>query len=501
MSDVVVIWLRVTAWVVLVYGLVLNTQYLVLLVLANRRIRASRRRDRLAGHDDLFANPLTPGISIIVPAHDEELGIVDSVLAVLSLRYPQIEAVVVDDGSTDGTFPALERAFDLVAVPLVPNERIRPRGEVFATFRSATRPVTVVRKESVGSKADATNGGLSVARHPLVCVIDADSILDEDALLRMVQPFVDDPDRVIGTGGSVRVVNDSVVDRGRLAHPSLPRSWSSRIQIIEYLRAFLLGRTGWSELSALLIVSGAFGLFRRDALEAVGGYDPSAIGEDMDLVVRLHRYYCEQQSDYRIVFVPEPACWTEVPGTMGDLRKQRRRWSRGLAQIISTQRRMIGNPRYGRVGVLAVPHFVAFELLGPVVELGGLLTVLIGLALGLVSVPFAALIALAAFGYGLTLSVASLAIETTSYHRHDHWRVAPTVLVASVLETIGFRQIHAWWRLEGLYRSMRGQPFVWEPLPRSGFARGEADEPTAVGGPAGPATAADADREYAGTAP
>jgi len=162
---------------------------------------------------------------------------------------------------------------------------------------------------------------------------------------------------------------------------------------------------------------------------------------------------------------------------------------------------MIGNPRFGRVGVLAVPHFVVFELLGPVIELGGLLTVLIGLALGLVSVPFAALIALAAFGYGLTLSVASLAIETTSYHRHDHWRVVPTLLVASALETIGFRQIHAWWRLEGLYRSMRGQPFVWEPLPRSGFARGEADEPTAVGGSAGPATAADTDREYAGTAP
>jgi cellulose synthase/poly-beta-1,6-N-acetylglucosamine synthase-like glycosyltransferase len=300
-------------------------------------------------------------------------------------------------------------------------------------------------------------------------MVDADAVLDEDALLTVVKPFIDDPLRMVATGGSVRAVNGSTVHRGRIGEVHMPRSWLARIQVVEYLRAFLLGRSGWSRLQGLLIISGAFGVFRRDLMVAVGGYDADAIGEDADLVARMHRHLRESGRDYRIEFVSEPVCWTEVPESRAVLGRQRRRWSRGLGQVLWSQRRMVGNPRFGRIGTVVMPYYLLFELLGPVLELVGVATVAAGFAFGLLDVEFALLFLAVALGYGFLLSVVSIAIEELGYRRYRRLRDLGVIVLAAVAENVGFRQLHAWWRLQGLWQFLRGKDVGWGTMTRAGF--------------------------------
>ena len=457
-------------WFVLAYFVVLNATYLLLVVVAAATMARRTVTDTDAATDDIFANPLTPAVSVLVPAHNEEAGIVESVRAMLALRYPKLEVVVIDDGSTDATFAHLEEEFGLIdTVPA-----LEPEVATLGAVRSMHvmrngGPLVVIRKESGGTKADALNAGLNAARHPLVCMVDADSVLESDALLRVARPFVDDPRRVVATGGVVRAANGSRVYRGAVEEVRQPKRWIERIQIVEYLRSFLLGRTGWSQLGGLLIVSGAFGLFRRDEVVAAGGLNTATLGEDADLVVTLHRRAREAHRPYRVVYVPEPVCWTEVPTSWQVLGRQRRRWSTGLAQVLWRHRTMMGNPRYGRIGTFALPFHLMFELLGPVIEFLGVAMLIVGLILGIVNVEFAILFVVVAVLWGITLSVAALTVEELASHRYERWRDLAIAYAAAVLENLGYRQIHAWWRLRGLVTAIRRQPNTWGTMTRTGF--------------------------------
>jgi cellulose synthase/poly-beta-1,6-N-acetylglucosamine synthase-like glycosyltransferase len=462
---------------VLWYVLLLNSSYLVLIGLAATEIVHLMRRAATVGYDDIFANPLTPPISVIVPAHDEENVIVESVRAMLALRYSEFEVIVVDDGSTDGTFAVLRDAFALRRVDRVVPGQVPTLGAVTAVyFSSRGDALTVVRKMSTGRRSDAVNAGIDFARYPLICMVDADSILEETALLRVAKPFVDDPERVIASGGVVRVANGSSVYRGRIEDVRHSSRLLARIQSVEYIRSFLLGRIGWSRLSSLLIISGAFGLFRRDVVIEIGGLDLDSLGEDAELVATLHEHMRKQDRDYRIVFVPEPVCWTEVPENVKQLASQRRRWSRGLVQLLRKHRRMIGNPRYGSIGVLALPYYVLFEVLGPVVEAIGIVTIPLGLALGVVSPWFALVFAAVAIGYGLFVSSCALAIEELAFHRYHRWTDLQRSFAAALLENVGYRQLHAYWRLKGLVDELFHREASWGKMTRRGFTAVEDDK-------------------------
>jgi cellulose synthase/poly-beta-1,6-N-acetylglucosamine synthase-like glycosyltransferase len=472
---------EVVAWLLVGYFVLANTSFLVLTVLASADFVAHARRAGFRGYDERFGSALTPPVSVLMPAYNERAGIVEAVHAMASLRYPEYEVVVIDDGSTDGTLDALREAFDLVEVPKVVPADAPTRGAVEAVYVSArgARNVVVVRKQN-GGKSDALNTGINVARHPLVCMVDADSVLDPEALLHVSKPFADDPARVVATGGVVRAVNGCLVRAGRVVHVRMPRRWLPRIQVVEYLRAFLIGRSGWSRAGGLLIISGAFGLFRRDLLLEVGGMTHDCIGEDAELVVRLHRHLAERRRDHRIVFVAEPVAWTEVPETRAVLGRQRRRWSRGITEILLRHRRMVANPRYGVIGMLALPWFVLFEVLSGLVELAGLAYLLVvavlralqALGVGeqhVLDTSMALLLLAVSLGYSFLLTVVALAMEEFSFHRYRRRRDLLTALAAAALENFGYRHLNAWWRVVGSYQAVRSTPPEWGTMTRTGF--------------------------------
>lgn len=454
---------------VIVYFIALNLLYLGIVLVASGYMRMLRRMPEETALEDIFANPLTPGVSVLVPAYNEENVIASSVHSLLALRYPQLEVVIAEDGSTDGTFEALREEFDLIPSHRVPSGQIQTFGKVNSVHISRDGRVVVVRKENAGRSGDALNVAMEYARHPLVCMVDADSVLEPDALLQVVRPFVDDPARVAATGGVVRPINGCPTERGQITEVRAPKSWTARIQVVEYLRSFLLGRLGWSSANSLMIISGAFGLFRRDLVLQIGGLTSKSLAQDADLVNSLHHRLRRHKRDYRIVFVPTPAAWTEVPEKLKTLGRQRRRWSHGLLQVLWRFRTLMINPRYGRIGLVVLPYYLVFELLSPLVEILGLVSIVVAAILGMLAVHLAVLFALVALGYGLLLSIVAIVVDEVSYDSYKSWRDIFSLLSAAVLENIGFRQLHALWRLHGVWQGLRMANAEWGEMPRVGF--------------------------------
>lgn len=285
----------------------------------------------------------------------------------------------------------------------------------------------------------------------------------------MTEPFVVDPVRTVATGGVVRPANGCTISSGRVIRVGMPRPWLARIQVVEYLRAFMLGRAGSSRLGGLILISGAFGVFRRDVLVDVGGYDVDCIGEDIEIVLRIHGLCRSQGRDYRVTFLAEPTCWSEVPESTAVLARQRRRWHRGIWEALWKYRGMLFNPRYGRLGFLVLPWFWAFELAAPLIELGGLVLVFLAFALGIVDGGYAVLFLAVAYGYALVVSLAFLAVEEIAFHRYPGWRNLLICVAASVIESFGYRQLTAVWRCRGAWDGMRRAKAEWGAMPRTGF--------------------------------
>ena len=458
---------------VFAYFLVFAAWHAILLVLAAWETRRYVRGLVASNLRRTVRSPLAPPISVLVPAYNEEAGIVDSVRSLLALEYPQLEVVVVSDGSTDGTVPRMVSAFDLRPVerpvpPFLPHEPVRsvyaPRGRL---------NLLLVDKEN-GGKADALNAAINFSHYPLVCAIDADSILEQDALVKAAIPFIEDARRTVATGGIVRIANGSRIERGRVAEAKLPRRFLPMAQVVEYLRAFFAARTGWSAINGLLIVSGAFGIFRKDVVLEAGGYRTDTVGEDMELVVRLHRTMRDRRRPYRIVYVSDPVCWTEAPETLRILRRQRRRWQRGTLETLLIHRRMLFNPRYGVVGLVSLPAVLLFEILGPVIELSGYAVVGAGFAFGAIDAGLLLLFLAVAVLFGLMLSLGAIALEDASFGRHPGWDQLGRIILFALLENAGFRQLSHLWRLEGFWQLVRGGE--WGAMERRGFASADVEQ-------------------------
>lgn len=452
---------------VLAYFVLINVCYTGLLVAAVFEMR--RTRNEAVGINDhiVVGSRLAPTISILAPAYNEEATITASVQSLLTLDYPNLEVVVIADGCRDATIDVLKAEFSLVEVHRAYAPRVPTRG-VVALYRSVRHANLVVVDKLNGGKADALNVGLNLASGELVCAIDADTLIERGALVRLARPMIIDP-RVVATGGTIRPVNAVPTRNGQVLDVTVPRQLLAGVQVVEYLRAFLLGRLGLNRLGGNLIISGAFGLFRREPMIAAGGWLHDTVGEDMELVVRLRRLGYEQHGPSGVVFVPDPTAWTEVPESWGVLGRQRDRWHRGLTDTLWRHRRLIGNPRYGAMGLVVFPYFVLVELLAPVVEALGLVVLAGSLAAGIIDRTFALLYFALAIGIGLILSVATLMLDQAAFMRFRRPRDLGWLVWWSVAENLGYRQMTVYWRLRGLVKYMRGRS-EWGAMTRKGFS-------------------------------
>jgi cellulose synthase/poly-beta-1,6-N-acetylglucosamine synthase-like glycosyltransferase len=457
---------------VLGYFLAINAVYVVLYLISFAEIADYVRREVFSGFSELFTSNYAPPVSVVVPAYNEEATITDSVRSFLTLHYPLHEVIVVNDGSSDGTLEVLMQEFGLYESDQ-PMRMQLETAPLRGIYTSPTERLIVVDKEN-GGKSDALNAGICAASYPLVCCMDADIILEEDALLRVARPMIESGS-VAAVGGIIRVANGCEFEKGRLVKVKTPRKPLPNFQIVEYLRAFIAVRTAWSKLNCLLIISGAFGMFRRRDLIMAGGYSGDTVGEDMELTTRMHRVLRENDRKYKISFVPDPIAWTEVPDTLRVLGRQRDRWHRGLIDTLVRHRRMLFNPRYGPVGLIAMPYFFIFEFLGPVIELLGYAAFVAGVALGVINGPFALAFFLAAVGLGVLLSTAAVFLEELRLERYPRWWDLVKLTLYGVLENFGYRQLNTLWRAMAIVSFLRNNT-NWGAMERKGFRTREENE-------------------------
>lgn len=457
------------------YYLASNVIYLALLIVALLSSRKHQQHLASLRLERMKISPLTPPITLIAPAHNEEGSIVASIGALLRVDYPELEVVVVNDGSKDATLARLVKEYQLEPARRLYLAQIAT-APVRAIYRSTREPrLIVVDKESIGSKADAVNAGLNVASSPYTCVVDADSLIESDALLRIMVNILEDPKRVVAAGGIVRVLNGCELSVGKLRRVRLPRKPMAIIQVVEYLRAFLIGREGWARDNMQMIISGAFGIFQRDAVMRAGGYRTSSIGEDFDLVARLHRLMRDEKKSYRVVFVPDPVCWTEVPPTLRALGRQRVRWQKGLIDVLWSTRDMLFRKKYGRIGAVALPYLWLFEFLAPVIEMVGISSIILGFCLHAIHRVFFMEFLIYGYLFAAMISVGAVLQEEVTYRRYNDWRDVARLICFCFLEQFPYRQMYLVWRLQGTWQFLRGD-MQWKQIERVGISTAAAQK-------------------------
>lgn len=469
--DDLVRWIE---WPVLGFGFLSDGLYGLMCLLAAAELLRHLLRIRHVTPYQLHRSAFTPSIALLMPAYNEQATIVESVKSAMLVRYPSLEIIVINDGSRDETLDRLRRAYELELVERAPLQPIG-HAQIRGLYRSATVPQLYVIDKENGGKADSLNAGVAFCRAELVCAVDADSLLQADALERLVQPFITDPERMAAVGGKVGVVNDARVRAGQVVQLGLPRRLLPLFQVVEYLRSYYIGRLGWNLIGGLLIISGAFGLFRTELIAAVGGYKRGSLGEDMELTVRLHRYLSEAGRPYRIAFVPDAVCWTEVPDSLRVLWRQRSRWHRGLVESLWEHRSMLLDARYGTAGLFAMPGFWLVEVFGPVVELIGWFTLPYLYWTGLLSLEALVAFLVMAVLFGMILSVSAVLGEQVLLGRYRRSGEFVALAAVAILENLGYRQLtllmRSWGICLHLVRGRRGG-HQWGEMARRGFRSG-----------------------------
>lgn len=454
-------------YVFIVYFLYANLIFFSLLILSFFQIRKIIRSYPMIESLKRHSFRLAPPVSIIAPAYNEKATIVHSVQSFLSLDYPDFEVILVNDGSKDESLEVLKKSFRLVASHFFYDDRLS-KTKVRGVYQSEIHPNLIVVDKVNSGKADSINVGIGFSRYDLFCAVDSDSILDSDSLVRVALPFIEDPEFTVASGGTIRPVNGSEVKYGRVVKTVLPRNLLARIQVVEYLRAFLFGRVGWNMLNATMIISGAFGLFKKEAVISAGGYRHDSVGEDMELVGSLRRYGVLHDEPTKIAFVPDPICWTEVPSNLSGLARQRDRWQRGLAGTLYRFQDLLFNHRYGWVGWVAYPYFLVVELLGPFVEVCAYVLAIVGLIFGWLRPELVILFFVVDILYGVMMSFSSVLIEESAYHKYPRLVDLMRLMLSAVFEHFGYRQFTTLCRLVGLIKFFMGHR-NWGEMKRTGF--------------------------------
>lgn len=459
---------------ILGYAILIMSSYLILAYLSTKELRSYLKKNSFVDYSVLLTSEFAPKLSLIAPAYNEGLTIEENVKSLLSLNYNNYQAIVVNDGSKDNSMEILIKTYDLVLTEVEIHSKIETKKikGIYKSRNAAYKKLIVVDKEN-GGKADALNVGLNIAEYPYVVCIDVDCILDKDSLLKLAKPFLESQGkRIIATGGVVRIANQCVIKNGRLVEVNIPDRMLPRIQVLEYLRAFLLGRMAWGRLDGLLLISGAFGAFDKEVAILAGGYSTKTVGEDMELIVRMRRYMLENKLPYAVSYIPDPLCWTEAPEDFNIFKKQRSRWMRGTIETLGIHKRMFLNPKYKLLGMLSVPYWTLFEFLAPAIEFIGLIITLFFIIFGLLNWHFFFLLLLFVYSFAVFFSVIALYSEERTYHKYPKQIDFFKLLMAAFIEPLYFHPLTVYAALVGYKEKIMGTK-GWGEMTRKGFTKKE----------------------------
>lgn len=440
---------------------------LIFLFISMKSVNQYKRLIRSSQYLLKYEKNMLPPVTVIVPAHNEAATIVENIKGFLRINYDRYEVIVVNDGSKDDTLVVLQNAFDLFPLQKNYSRKIGTK-PVRQTFYSAMHSnLTVVDKEN-GGKADAINAAINMSQAPYFCVVDADSILERDALLRIMLPFVEDRKHLVGVGGIVRIANGCTIKNGSVHKIRVPKNRWARMQIIEYLRGFTFGRLPWSEWNSLLIIAGAFSVFKKSAVVEIGGYLTGTVGEDMEITTRLHHERYKKKKPWRLKFIPDPVCWSQAPESLNILKSQRNRWQRGLIETLLRHKKMLMNPKFGRIGVFAFPYFIFVEILSPIFEVAGIVLLTIEAVFGLVNWQFYLLLLLGLIFYGQFVSATALMIEEMTFKRYKKIKDFLILFRFAWFEGLIFRSLNSWWKFIALFQ-LRKNKNNWGTMTRQSF--------------------------------
>lgn len=455
--------------IIFILTLLLFGSYLLLGISSAIALRSYLRKNSYINYNSLVISPLSPRVSVIAPAFNESRNIIDNIRTLLSLYYNNFEVIIVNDGSTDDTFKKIKEVYKLVKVNYYFDYKIsceRIRG-VYKSENPSYNRLTVIDKNN-GGKADSLNAGINISRSSLVVSIDADSIIEPDSILKLVKPFLEEKDKkVIGTGGVIRIVNSCDVEKGHIRKINLPEKMLPRLQVLEYTRAFLLGRMAWSQLDGLMLISGAMGMFDRETIIKAGGYSVKTVGEDMELVLRMRRYMAENKQKYEVTYIPDPLCWTEVPSDLKSMRRQRTRWTRGLIESLVTHRKMFMNRDYGRLGLLGFPYWLLFEWAAPLIAFGGFVYTAFLMMAGSLNWPFFLLLFFFVYSFAVSISTWAVLFEEITFHKYQRRRDVLKMVASAFFEPF-FYPVHTIFAVIGNIEFLRGKK-SWGAAERKGF--------------------------------
>ncbi len=457
---------------VFIITVLIFSTYLILTIFSAISLRKYLRKNSYVDYNSIVSSPLAPSISVIAPAYNESQTIEDNIRTLLSLYYNNFEVVVVNDGSSDNSMEKMIKTYEMEKVNYyfdyhLPCKRIRG---VYKSKNRSFKKLTIIDKIN-GGKADSLNAGLNVCKNDLVVSIDADSIMEPDALLKMVKPFMEAKEkRVIGTGGVIRIANSCEISGGHINKVNLPKKFIPRAQVMEYTRAFLMGRMAWSELDGLLLISGALGMFDREVVIQSGGYHTNTVGEDMELVVRMRRYMADKGQGYDVVYIPDPLCWTEVPSTIKVLARQRSRWTRGTMETLFTHRKLFLNAKYGKLGMLGYPYWLVFEYLAPIIEFLGILWFIFLAITGNLNWPFFLLLFGFVYFFAVSLSIWSVLFEEMTYHKYEKKMDVLRLIGTAFLEPIFYHPMVMLMSIKGNLDKVFNRN-SWGKMEREGFKK------------------------------
>jgi len=457
-----------------IYAFAVISSYIILAVISLIEIREYQKKNNFVNYKDILSSTISPSISIIAPAYNESLNIIENVRSLLSNHYVNYDVIIVNDGSKDNSLAMLIEAYDLIKVDYLLNEQIptQPlRAGVFKSKNPAFEKLTVVDKEN-GGKADALNMGLNISKNQYVACIDVDCLLLEEALLKMIKPFLELTDsKVIASGGVIRIANSCIIKDGKLIDVNMPKSILERAQILEYIRSFLLGRMAWSRLNGLLVISGAFGMFDKKIAIEVGGYDTNTVGEDMEIIVRMRRCMEEQNRKYKVAYIPDPLCWTEAPDNYKTFVSQRNRWTRGTIETLIKHKKMGLNPKYRSLGLISLPFWFIFERMAPLIEVVGIIYFGVLIYLKALRWDYALVFFLAAYLFTVVLSLVAILSEEHTYHQYKNKGTGFKLVLTSLVEPFVFHPFVLYAAIKGNFDYFFNKNIKWGEMQRKGLVK------------------------------